>query len=99
MSYPQLVEVGAGWCVPGVTSMSGSLLARLRACALSPRLHALFLTWLLRCSKHTLDIVPLRPTPVWEFRIEEGVRLEGAHGEEIVRCVHVDHEVSSTGEE
>ena len=43
-------------------------------------------------SRQHVDLIPLRPTPVWEFRQNETLRLQGAHGSEIVRCVAIDSE-------
>lgn len=47
------------------------------------------------CSAQRLDIVRLSPTPIWELKAEDGLRLEGAHGEEIVRCLYIDEKVSN----
>ena len=46
-------------------------------------------------SKQKLDVIPFKPTPVWEFQAQDTIRLQGAHGEEIVRCVSIDHAVGA----
>lgn len=58
-------------------------------------LPALDLTLLLLTSKQQhLDLIPLRLTNDWSFDPRQAIRLPGAHGEEIVRSIHVHNEVS-----
>ena len=46
-------------------------------------------------SKQYLDLVPLRLNDdEWSFSPSETIRLSGAHGEEIVRSIHVGNEVN-----
>ena len=46
-------------------------------------------------SKQYLDLVPLRlDKDQWSFDPSETIRLSGAHGEEIVRSIHVSNEVN-----
>ena len=44
-------------------------------------------------SQSQLDMYSLVPHPTWNLASEDIVRLQGAHGNEIVRCVLLDHEV------
>ena len=47
-------------------------------------------------SKQYLDLVPLRLNDdEWSFVPSDTIRLSGAHGEEIVRSIHVSYEVSN----
>ncbi|CAF9941684.1 MAG: hypothetical protein ALECFALPRED_009264 [Alectoria fallacina] len=43
-------------------------------------------------SKQHLDLIPLRKASDWSFDPSQTIRLSGAHGEEIVRSIHVNHE-------
>ena len=45
-------------------------------------------------SKQNLDLVPLRRNDDWSFDPSQTIRLCGAHGEEIVRSIHVSEEVN-----
>lgn len=45
-------------------------------------------------SQQRTDIIPLDPTRAWDLNNNEAVQLVGAHGEEIVRTVHIDRQVS-----
>lgn len=43
-------------------------------------------------SKQHLDLVPLRLTNDWSLNSSQTIRLSGAHGEDIVRSMHVNNE-------
>ncbi|KAF6234942.1 hypothetical protein HO173_006872 [Letharia columbiana] len=43
-------------------------------------------------SKQHLDLIPLRLIDEWSFDASQTIRLPGAHGEEIVRSIHVNNE-------
>lgn len=44
-------------------------------------------------SDHQLDLVPLRPGHQWSFDQDSTWRIEGAHGEEIIRSFCIDDTV------
>lgn len=44
------------------------------------------------CRENRLDLVPLASGP-WSLDCENLWRLPGAHGEEVVRSVHLDEQV------
>ena len=48
---------------------------------------------LIKCSEHRMDLIPLNARDEWNFNEECTIRLEGAHGEDIVRSFHIDEEV------
>lgn len=41
-----------------------------------------------------MDLVPLVSSPSWQFDKDQLWRLPGAHGDEVVRSVYVDEQVS-----
>lgn len=50
-------------------------------------------------SRNLLDLVPIVATPPFSFGFDRPKtwRLPGAHGEEVVRCVYLDEQVSRKG--
>ena len=48
---------------------------------------------LMNCSKHQMDLIPLDAKEEWSFAKEHMIRLQGAHGEDIVRTFFVDEKV------
>ena len=55
------------------------------ACDLSECLH----------SDPRVDLIPIGANPSWSLQVNRKVQLAGGHGEEIVRTVHIDNDVSS----
>ena len=44
-------------------------------------------------SQRRLECVPLKWRSGWKMEVEEASSFPGAHGEEIVRCIHIDNKV------
>ena len=45
-------------------------------------------------SEPRVDLVPIGANPSWSLQANRKVHLVGGHGEEIVRTVYIDNEVS-----
>jgi hypothetical protein len=54
-------------------------------------------TQLTMISKSTVDLIPFNLTAEWGFHESKRISLPGAHGEDIVRTIHVDNNVSVCG--
>ena len=48
---------------------------------------------LMNCREHRMDLIPLGAKEEWIFAKEHAIRLEGAHGEDIVRTFSIDEKV------